>query len=259
MPSRPRGEATRGPVGAAWPDVPASGRLPSTSRSIPLHSLFPVPPNRPRAVLLDLDGTLVDTVPLILAAMRHAFDGRARAPDEAWWIAGMGTPLRVQLAAWAEDGSDLETLLERYREFQSAHQDAMTRAYEGAVAAVTALKQRGHPVGVVTGKLAAPAARTLAHVGLTEVVDALVGSDSCPHHKPHPEPVWLALERLGRPPAEGLFVGDSVVDLQAGHAAGVTTVAALWGATPREALLAQSPHHVLADVRDLPPLVEQLD
>jgi pyrophosphatase PpaX len=217
-----------------------------------------VQPVRPLAVLLDLDGTLVDTVPLILASVRHAFDGRRRAPDERQWVAGMGMPLRVQLAAWAEDGADLELLVSRYRDFQGRHQGAMMRAYDGAVAAVEALKARGHPVAVVTGKLAGMAGRTLAQVGLDGAVDALVGSDSCPHHKPHPEPVLLALERLGRAPAEGLFVGDSVVDVQAGRAAGVTTVAALWGATAGEVLLAQEPHHVLGDVRELPALVERL-
>ena len=217
-----------------------------------------MPPARPLAVLLDLDGTIVDTVSLILASMRYAFDGRRRAPDDGQWVAGMGMPLRVQLAYWAEDGADLELLVARYRDFQGRHQDATTRAYDGAVAAVAALKARGHPLAVVTGKLAGMAARTLAQVGLDGVVDALVGSDSCPHHKPHPEPVLLALERLGRPPAEGLFVGDSVVDVQAGHAAGVTTVAALWGATAGEVLLAQSPHHALRDVRELPALVERL-
>jgi pyrophosphatase PpaX len=126
------------------------------------------------------------------------------------------------------------------------------------VEAVRTVKERGHPVAVVTGKLGEPAARTLGFVGLAPYVDALVGSDSCPRHKPDPQPVLLALERLGRGPGEALFLGDSPVDVQAGNAAGVTSVAALWGACTREALLAASPRHLLESVAGLPRLVASL-
>ena len=111
---------------------------------------------------------------------------------------------------------------------------------------------------MVTGKLSEPAARTIAYVGLASFVDALIGSDSCPRHKPDPEPVLLALERLGRSPGEALFLGDSPVDVQAGNAAGVTSVGALWGACTREALSAASPRHLLEDVAALPVLVARL-
>jgi pyrophosphatase PpaX len=217
-----------------------------------------VKPARPIAVLLDLDGTLVDTVPLILDSVRYAFQGRDRCPTDAEWIAGIGTPLRVQLAAFADGPEDLEAVLARYRTFQRENHDRMTRAYAGAVEAVRAVKERGHPVAVVTGKLREPAARTLGFVGLAPFVDAVIGSDSCPRHKPDPEPVLLALDRLGRSPGEALFLGDSPVDVQAGNAAGVTSVAALWGACTREALLAAAPAHVLDDVAALPALVAHL-
>ena len=215
-------------------------------------------PARPIAVLLDLDGTLVDTVPLILDSVRYAFEGRERCPTDAEWIAGIGTPLRVQLVAFTDGPEDLEAVLARYRSYQREHHDRMTRAYAGAVEAVRTVKERGHPIAVVTGKLREPASRTLRYVGLSPYVDALVGSDSCPRHKPDPEPVLLALERLGRGPREALFLGDSPVDVHAGNAAGVTSVGALWGACTREALLAASPAHLLDDVGALPALVARL-
>ena len=213
---------------------------------------------RPIAVLLDLDGTLVDTVPLILDSVRYAFHGRARRPTVDEWIAGIGIPLHVQLLPFTDGPDDLEAVVARYRVHQREHHDRMTRAYAGAVEAVQALKRRGHPIAVVTGKPGEPAARTLKHVGLASIVDAVVGSDSCSRHKPDPEPVLLALERIGRSPPDALFVGDSPVDVQAGNAAGVTSVAALWGACTREALLAASPRHLLEHVAALPSLVERL-
>jgi pyrophosphatase PpaX len=213
---------------------------------------------RPWAVLLDLDGTLVDTVPFILASVRHAFAERARGPTDAEWIAGIGTPLRVQLEEWASGADDLEALVARYRAHQREHHDRMTRAYPGAVEAVRALKERGHPIAVVTGKLAEPAGRSLRHVGLAPYVDALVGSDDCARHKPDPAPVLLALERVGRSPREALFVGDSAIDVAAGNAAGVVTVAATWGACTRAVLTAAGARHALDDVAELPALVRSL-
>lgn len=213
---------------------------------------------RPLAVLLDLDGTLVDTVPFILRSVAHAFEHRARRPTEAEWIAGIGQPLRVQLAPYTDGPADLEALLARYRAYQLEHHDRMTRAFPGAVEAVRALHAAGHPLAVVTGKLADTAGRALALVGLAPLVTAVVAADSCPRHKPDPEPVLLALSRLGRAPAEALFLGDSPVDVEAGNAAGVATVAALWGAASREALVAARPAHLLADVRELPALVARV-
>ncbi len=217
-----------------------------------------VTPARPIAVLLDLDGTLVDTMPLILDSVRYAFQGRERCPTDAEWIAGVGTPLRVQLVPFTDGPDDLEAVVDRYRAYQREHHDRMTRAFAGAVQAVRTVKERGHPVAVVTGKLGEPAARTLDYVKLAPFVDALVGSDSCPRHKPDPQPVLLALERLGCTPGDALFLGDSPVDVQAGNAAGVTSVGALWGASTREALLTASPRHVLETVAALPALAARL-
>ena len=210
------------------------------------------------AVLLDLDGTLVDTLPLILDGVRYAFQGRSRCPTDAEWIAGIGTPLRVQLVPFTDGPADLEAVVERYRAYQREHHDRMTRAYSGAVDAVRAVRERGHPVAVVTGKYREPAERTLRYVGLAPYVDALIGADSCPRHKPDPQPVLLALSRLGRAPDEALFLGDAPVDVLAGNAAGVTSVAALWGAATREALLAAGPAHLLDAVAELPALVARL-
>ncbi|GEJ55274.1 HAD-IA family hydrolase [Anaeromyxobacter diazotrophicus] len=213
---------------------------------------------RSLAVLLDLDGTLVDTVPFILQSVGAAFEGRARRPSEAEWLAGIGQPLRVQLAPYATGPEDLDAILARYRAYQREHHDRMTRAFPGAVEAVRAVAAAGHRVGVVTGKLGDTAQRALELVGLAPFVQTVVAADSCPEHKPDPAPVLLALARLGRPATEALFLGDAPVDLQAGRAAGVTTVAALWGAASREVLLAHGPAHLLEDVSGLPALVARL-
>jgi pyrophosphatase PpaX len=213
---------------------------------------------RPLAILFDLDGTLVDTVPFILAAVRHAFDGYGRCPTDAEWIAGIGTPLRTQLAALARRAEDVEPLFARYRAFWLAEHDRMTRCFPGALEAVRLLAEGGHPLGVVTAKIEEGAWRTLRHTRLDAFMGAVVGADSCPRAKPDPEPVLLALSRLGRAPSEALFIGGSPHDLVAGRRVGVRTVAALWGACGRDVLAAAEPDHLLAAVDELPGLVAAL-
>jgi pyrophosphatase PpaX len=203
-------------------------------------------------------GTLVDTVGLILASVRHAFEGR-RCPTDAEWIAGIGQPLRVQLRSFARDEDEVEELLARYRVHQRANHDAGTRCFARAADAVAAVRAEGRQVAVVTAKLVETAERTLRHVGLAPLVDVVVGADSCARHKPDPEPVLLALRRLGRAPSEAVFLGDSPHDVAAGNAAGVVTIGALWGACSREALAAAAPAHLLERIDGLPPMLSRIE
>jgi len=203
-------------------------------------------------VLLDLDGTLVDTVPLILAAARHAFRGYDAGPTDGEWIAGIGTPLRAQLASFARSPADVDALVERYRAYWLEHHDRMTRPFEGVLETVATLAAAGRPLAVVTAKLEAGAHRTLRHTGLLPFVEVVVGADSCARAKPDPEPVRVALARLGAATKGAVLVGDSPHDIAAGRAAGVRTLAALWGACGREALAAARPDGYLVDIRALP-------
>ena len=206
--------------------------------------------------MFDLDGTLVDTIDLLLQSMRFAFDERrGPCPTTEEWIAGIGTPLETQLRAFSTDDSDLARLTDRYRTYQRAHHDALTRCYGGALETVALLSARGHPLAIVTSKGNEIAHRTVTHVGLSPFVSVIIGVESTMRHKPDPEPVRVALERLGAPPGEAFFIGDSPHDIVAGNAAGVTTVAALWGAFSRAALDLAGPTHVLEQIGDLPALI----
>jgi pyrophosphatase PpaX len=190
--------------------------------------------------------------------VRHAFEGYGTCPTDAEWIAGIGTPLRAQLASFARRPEDVEALFQRYRTFWLAHHDERTRAFPGAVETLAALAAAGHPIGVVTAKIEQGAYRTLRHAGLLPHVAAVVGADSCVNAKPHPEPVLLALARLGREPAEALLVGDSPHDVAAAKAAGARAAAALWGACGRAALEAAGADFFLEHVRDVPGVVATL-
>src|SRR5262245_21642366 len=211
------------------------------------------------AVLFDLDGTLIDSIELILNSSRYAFTSLDRVcPSDAECLTGVGIPLSTMFRRYARDESDLEVLIRAYREYQMANHDRLVRCYDSVADALSQLQQRGHQIGVVTSKSDALAMRGLATSGILGFVDTIVGCDSCSRHKPDPEPVRLALERLGREPHEAVFVGDSVHDMEAGNAAGVITIAALWGPFDRETLKASNPTHYLEAISGLLALVEKL-
>jgi pyrophosphatase PpaX len=215
-------------------------------------------PSRPIAVLFDLDGTLLDTVPFILTSVRHAFDGYPRVPTDDEWIAGIGTPLKDQLAQFALTPADVEPLFQRYRTFWLANHDRLTHAFDGAEGVVRALHAAGHPLGVVTAKIEVGAHRSLRHVGLDGYMGAVVAADSGVPAKPAPDGVWLAARQLDRSPAETLFVGDSPHDVAAGNAAGAVSVAALWGACTRDQLAVAAPRHYASSVREVAAIVDRL-
>jgi pyrophosphatase PpaX len=212
---------------------------------------------RPIAVLFDLDGTLVDTVPFILAGVRHAFATEPHGPTDAEWIAGIGTPLRDQLSQFVVSADRIEPLFQRYRAYWLQHHDAMTRLFPGVGEAVRALRAAGHPIGVVTAKIEAGAERTLRHVGLRDQVEVIVAADTVERSKPDPMPVRHALARLDRSPGEAVMIGDSPHDLASGRGAGTVTAGVCWGAASRE-VLAPLADHLLTEVAEIGPLIAAL-
>jgi pyrophosphatase PpaX len=208
------------------------------------------------AVLFDLDGTLIDSIELILNSARYAFQKLGReAPSDEEWTAGIGIPLFTMFGRYARDAADQRALIAAYREYQLEHHDRLVRCYDAVVDTVGEIRARGHEIAIVTSKSEYLSLRALALVGLARHVDTVVGCDATTRHKPDPEPVRLALHRLGRAPHEAVFVGDSVHDLLAGNAAGVRTFAALWGAFKRQDLESGSPSAWLETISQLPPLL----
>jgi pyrophosphatase PpaX len=215
---------------------------------------------RPLALLFDLDGTLIDSVAFLLAAARYAFRERSdRAPTEAEWIAGIGTPLAAQLRPWCRDDDEIAALVAEYRAFQHANLSRETRCFPGIPETLRELRRRGHPTALVTSKGDEIARRSLDVVDLGALFDVVVGADSSTRHKPDPEPVLAALDRLGSPPSDAIFVGDSPHDVRAGNAAGVATAAVLWGPFTRADLAPSNPTYWLERVEELLPLVERIE
>jgi pyrophosphatase PpaX len=209
-----------------------------------------------RVVLFDLDGTLVDSIELIVLAATHAFTTvRGHSPERAEIMAQIGKPLMVQFGAYARDEAELHRYLTAYREHQLAHHDALTRPYPGVNDVVAGLTAAGHSLGVVTSKIEPLAHRALDHVGLRDHFPLVVGIESTARHKPNPEPLLFAMDRLAAAPQECVYVGDSPFDLQAARAARIDSIAVTWGAFTGEALGREAPTAVARTPAELRALL----
>ena len=197
-----------------------------------------------RTYLFDLDGTLLDSIDLILTSFHHTSRVHlGRELPDAYWLAGVGTPLRTALRKVASSEAEAEAMLETYRDFNLEHHDRMAKPYPGVVDLVRRLHRDGAKLALVTSKLSIGAVRGLQLLDLEDEFLVRICADDVVHGKPHPEPVLKALEALEAPASEALFIGDSDHDMAAGRAAGVDTVAVSWGPFAREKLEAEAPTH----------------
>jgi len=220
-----------------------------------------MPLRSPRALLFDLDGTLADSVALLLAAFHHTFSTHRPddTPSDEEWIAGIGTPLITQMRHFVPNEDDAQQMILTYREFQRTHHDEMLREFDGVGETLALLKSSGHPTALVTSKSNDLAHRAVTWLHLTDSIDVVVGMDSTQRHKPDPAPVRFALAALRADASNALFLGDSPHDIAAGNAAGVTSVAALWGPFSRTVLEQAHPAWLLEHIRALPALIDRLD
>lgn len=195
-----------------------------------------------QTILFDLDGTLIDSVDLIVDSYLHTVAVHDLPPlTREEILAGMGRPLRSIFGAWTDDPATMDRWIATYREYNLANHDARVSAYPGVVEMVRRIREAGHRTALVTSKNRYGAERGLTLVGLRDAIEVIVGADDVTHPKPHAEPVEQALARLGVSTAGCLFVGDSHHDVFSGRAAGVGTVGVTWGPFDRAHLEASAP------------------
>lgn len=207
-------------------------------------------------VLFDLDGTLIDTIELIRQSHFHTWKVHfGREPEAADWLHSLGRPLRDQFREVVASEAEVDAMITTYRAFNAEHHDSLLRRYHGALEAVGRLRDAGRRLGVVTSKLHASAERGLVDAGFDPAwFEVIIGADDVTRHKPLPDPVLKALERLGAAPASAIYVGDSPHDLVAGRSAGTRTAAALWGPFPHALLLRERPDVLLHEPAEIASL-----
>lgn len=195
-----------------------------------------------KAALFDLDGTLLDSVPIILMAARKTFEIMELPFDEHEVRVSIGIPLSVQARDWA--GPRATEFEDRYRTLYRHHQYQDLRLFPGTIEMLSGLKASGVLTGIVTSKAAQGTAHTLERTGMGRLFDAVISAEDAARPKPHPDPILKALEMLGVPPSSAIYVGDSAFDIDCARSAGVVPAAMTWGARTRDELLPLCPGHV---------------
>jgi len=212
-----------------------------------------------KAVLWDLDDTVLNTLPGRMDALRHAYTtcvGGWCDPEELWRSHRGGTleDLGRRLL-----GGEYRRFTASYRERYYASARRIT-TYEGVPDVLQWCVERDVPMAIVTSKVAWGATEELAQTGMLQYFRCVVGFDDTDLHKPDPEPIFEALDRLCLDVAcEGdvLFIGDSPADIFAARNAGCRSIAAGWGTLDPETLQDAYPDHFAATPRDALLVISQ--
>ena len=192
-------------------------------------------------VLFDLDGTVIDSGAIILASMRHAAREvlGVEVPDEQLMAAVGGPGLEAQMQALSPERAD--ELVTVYRAHNEPLHDELV-CCAGMDEVLVQLKDEGRRLGIVTAKRRQTVELAFARIPIEHLFETVVGGDETKKHKPDPEPLLLALERLGAAPDDAVYVGDAPFDVKAAKAAGLYSVGVSWGGIHgRERLEAEEP------------------
>ncbi len=193
--------------------------------------------SKTRAILFDLDGTLVDSAPDLTAAVNQMLAEQDQPPVQEEqvrnWVGNGARRLVARALTGADDGEvedeQLDPALERFFAFYEAGVYVHSHPYPGVVEGVRALAAAGYRLAVVTNKPRRFAEPILERMGIAAQIDAVVGGECTEARKPDPEPLRLAMERLGAASATVLMVGDSATDVEAARNAGIPVVCVPYG------------------------------
>ncbi len=213
-----------------------------------------------RAVVFDLDGTLIDSAPDIHAAVNRALTGvgaEALSLAEVTSFIGNGIPTLVERVMRARDlpATDHPELLKRFSGHYDAAPATLTRPYAGVMDLLAGWSAAGVPMAICTNKPEAPARAILNIMGMAAHFPVVVGGDTLPVRKPDPAPLHYAVEALGA--HRVLYVGDSETDAETARRAGLPF--ALFTEGYRKAPVAELPHDMaFTDFADLPGILDRL-
>ena len=218
-----------------------------------------IDPNRQpiQTVLLDVDGTLLDTRNYILSAFAHAAQTFGiRLPSSGILTRQIGRPLETVYGEWAPQ-SMIAELIESHRQFQEDNL-GLVKPYPGSEQALTVLRARGLALAVVTSRSRRTSRASLEIAGIGQFFEFVVSAEDASALKPDPAPLLAALSMLGRSSAGAVMVGDTVHDVHAGQAIGIPTIAALYG-FGGEGVRRADPSTTISSVLHLPAAIDSLN
>lgn len=207
-----------------------------------------------KAVLFDLDGTLIDTNELVIESFKHTYKEHLNidVPDSEI-VMYFGEPLIDTLARYDKNNANL--LLATYIKYNEAIHDEVAKEIVGAKETIAELKALGIKVGVVTSKRKLIAERGLKLFNLFDKMDVIITPEDTAKHKPEPEPIYKACEILGILPDETLMIGDSHFDILCGKNAGAKTCIVKYTVLPLDKIMAYDPEFAIDDIKEITNIV----
>ena len=214
-----------------------------------------------KAVLFDLDLTLVDSSKAIIESVRHTLDakGYSYRKEDVTDLVGKA-PLEDQFRALVPSLSDEEIweCVDLYREFYLDHHLEDTVIYTQVAETLRCLEKQGFKLGIVTGKYRKPVLDVLNHFHLDPLFEAVVSSYEVNGHKPSPKIVFEAARKLGVAASECVLVGDSPADVKSGKRAGALTIAISREKSSRQQLEEAEPDLIIENIEELPSAIQAL-
>lgn len=205
--------------------------------------------------LFDLDGTLINTNDLIIASflhtLNHYYPGRYTKKDV---IAFIGEPLEVSFQR--VDPDRVKELCEHYRRYNLEKHDELVKEFPNVNDTLKTLKEKGYKLGIVTTKRRETVNLGIRLTKIEPFFDVIVTIDDVKRPKPAPDPVRLALEKLGSKPEQAVMIGDSPFDIEAGRSAGTKTVGVSWTIKGVAALREVHPDYLIDDMKELLAIVD---
>jgi pyrophosphatase PpaX len=196
-----------------------------------------------KAIIFDLDGTLLDSVATIVTVTRSTLESLGINLDDATMRNAIGVPLAVQ-AKWFAPGQE-QDFMNRYRTAYIEQGGHTSKPFPGTKEMLTTLRSRGCATGIVTSKNAKGTNRAIEMSNMGHLFDCVVTADDVTQHKPDPAPVCKAMTLLQVTADQSLYVGDSIFDVQMAQRAGMAMVGVSWGARSREELMTNGSNGVV--------------
>lgn len=194
-----------------------------------------------QAILFDLDGTLLDTLDDLHDAVNHtlcAFSLPLRTKEETRLAVGDGVGMLIARSVPSgEAHPEFAEILSAFRQYYAANSRRKTKPYEGIPSLLTALREKGLRVGVISNKFDS-AVKALCRDYFGNLVEIAVGESKGVRRKPYPDSLFAAMASLGVSPDQCLYVGDSETDVRSAENAGIPCLSVLWGFRDKETLLA---------------------